>query len=167
MIDKNGKLFGKINIIDLLIILIIIAALVFAVLKATGSIGVETIFNGNQITQKVRITFYGSYVNDFLPDCLTIGDPVKQYETLLDLGTLTSFSSEPAYDNAFNDQTGEVVKVPKVNYCFLTFTCEAEGELSSTGFKVEDTVFVVGGNYYINIGPSRTACQIKSFELIG
>lgn len=29
MIDKNGKLFGKINIIDLLIILVIIAAAVF------------------------------------------------------------------------------------------------------------------------------------------
>jgi len=31
MIDKNGKLFGKINIIDLLIILVIIAAAVFFV----------------------------------------------------------------------------------------------------------------------------------------
>ena len=29
MIDKNGKLFGKINLIDLLIILVIIAAAVF------------------------------------------------------------------------------------------------------------------------------------------
>ena len=34
MIDKNGKLFGKINIIDLLIILVIIAAAVFFATKA-------------------------------------------------------------------------------------------------------------------------------------
>ena len=33
MIDKNGKLFGKINIIDLLIILIVIAALILVATK--------------------------------------------------------------------------------------------------------------------------------------
>ena len=33
MIDKNGKLFGRINIIDLLIILIVIAALILVATK--------------------------------------------------------------------------------------------------------------------------------------
>lgn len=159
MIDKNGKLFGKINIIDLLLILVVAVGVIL--------LGIRFLFNGfGEKQDTVRITFYGNWVNDFLPDAIKIGDPVNQYTTEIDLGTLTSFSSEPAYEYVFDAISGEIVEKPAINYCFLTFTVEAKGDLDEWGFTVEDTTFVVGGNYYINIGQTRTGCQIKSFELI-
>lgn len=36
MIDKNGKLFGKINIIDLTFLLILLAAALFVLYRAGG-----------------------------------------------------------------------------------------------------------------------------------
>ena len=36
LIDKNGKLFGKLNIIDLVVVLLIIAAIVFIGMRLTG-----------------------------------------------------------------------------------------------------------------------------------
>ena len=57
MIDKNGKLFGKINIIDLLIILVIIAAAVFFATKAFTPAQEAT----KTETSTVRVQFFCYY----------------------------------------------------------------------------------------------------------
>ena len=106
MIDKNGKLFGKINIIDFLLIVVVAVGIVL--------LGVRFLFSGfGKKEDTVRITFYGNWVNDFLPDAVNIGDPVEQYSTEIDLGTLVSFSSEPAYEYVFDALSGEIMNFSK------------------------------------------------------
>ena len=55
MIDKNGKLFGKINIIDLLIILVIVAAAAFFAVRYLGGGGEDSV--GSTKTT-AEISFY-------------------------------------------------------------------------------------------------------------
>ena len=161
MIDKNGKLFGKINVIDLLIILIIIAALA---LLAARKLGGGDSAAGNE--QRVRITFFGDYVGDFVPESLTIGDPGTEYSFDTDLGALTGFDWEPAYEMVYDEQSGEFVKQYTPNRVWLTGTCETTGAMGVMGLTKDDTRFVVGGNYYFNIGPTRAGYQITSFEIL-
>ena len=161
MIDKNGKLFGKINVIDLLIILIIIAALA---LLAARKLGGGDSAAGNE--QRVRITFFGDYVGDFVPESLTIGDPVTEYSFDTDLGALTGFDWEPAYEMVYDGQSGEFLKQYTPNRIWLTGTCETTGAMGAMGLTKDDTRFVVGGNYYFNIGPTRAGYQITSFEVL-
>ena len=40
MIDEKGKLFGKVNIVDLIIVVIILAAAAFIGMKLLGHVGV-------------------------------------------------------------------------------------------------------------------------------
>lgn len=158
---KSWKLFGKLNIIDLLIIVIVVAALVILggrLLKnrSVGSTG-----------QHVRVSFYGfEDVHDYVPASFTLGDPVTQYQTELNLGTLTAFDSEPAYELAVDPQTGETLRLPLLGESFVTFTSECYGRLDRTGLTIGDTTFVVGGNYFVNVGPTRAGYQITAFELI-
>ena len=160
MIDKNGKLFGKINVIDLLIILILIAALA---LLAARKLGGESAA-GNE--HRVRITFFGDNVNDFIPESLTIGDPVTEYSFDTDLGVLTGFDWEPAYEMVYDGQSGEFLKQYTPNRIRLTGTCETTGAMGDMGLTKDDTRFVVGGNYYFNIGLTRAGYQITSFEVL-
>lgn len=50
LIDEKGKLFGKINVIDLLVIIVVIAALAFAALKLRGGAG-------NPINDTTKLTY--------------------------------------------------------------------------------------------------------------
>ena len=164
MIDKNGKLFGKINVIDLLIILIVIAAIALLALRGLGVIGSGGSDMGE--AHRVRITFFGDYVSDYVPESLTIGDPVSEHSFNTDLGELVSFESEPGYELVYDESKGEFLKKFTLNHVWLTFTCETTGYMGDMGFTKDDTRFVVGGNYYINVGPSRAAYQIKAFEVL-
>ena len=157
MIDKNGKLFGKINIIDLLIIIIIILALVFAGTKILGRDGSSKLTNAVGKTSTVRMTVFCDDVKEFVPDALHIGDPVEQYQSSIALG-------EPAYNYQYDPQTGESVKVPEVNQIFMTAVIEATGVFNEWGLTVNDTTFVVGGGYFFNIGQTRVGVTIQSFE---
>ena len=53
--DKNGKLFGKINIIDLLVIVIAVAVVAAVALKMTGHLGAVRSEAGTNITYTVRV----------------------------------------------------------------------------------------------------------------
>ena len=161
MIDKNGKLFGRINVIDLLIILVIIAA---GVILAVRTLGDGKSSSG---AQQVRLTFYGTDVPDLVAESLSQGIPVKQYSTEIPLGTLTSFSYEPAYAYEFNSHTGEPDKLPVANRCFVTLTCEPTGSVGEWGFTAGATTFTVGGNYWLDVGASRAGYMLKSIEVLG
>lgn len=158
---KSWKLFGKLNIIDLLIIAAILVAVVV--------LGLRTL-NNRAVTnagQHVRVTYYGfDKINDYVPQSFQKGDPLIQYQTNIGMGELVDWSYEPAYELALDPDTGEVAELPLLGQVFVHFTAECYGRLDRTGLTIENTTFVVGGNYYINVGPTRAGYQITSFELI-
>lgn len=158
---KSWKLFGKLNIIDILIILALIAAAIFLATRTLSSQGVTV------NAQHVRVNCYGfSGIRNYVPENFTVGDPVTQYDTNLDLGTLTDFSYSPAYYWVYDYTRGELVKVENEFEAFVTFSSECYGKLDQTGLTIGSTTFVVGGNYFFNVGPTRAGYQITGFELL-
>ena len=71
MIDEKGRLWGKVNIIDLLVVLLVIAAAVFLVVrrlpgKETG----ETEETKQNVTYQVQVTRVEPVIYDTVKSCL-------------------------------------------------------------------------------------------------
>lgn len=162
MIDKNGKLFGKLNIIDLLIILIVIAAIIFVGLRFFGG-------NDNDLgtLQKVRMTFFADEAPAFLAGKAAPGDPVVDYDNTYGLGIVSSYETEDAFVYDLDPVTGEVVQVPVANACRLTFSCETYGYLAADGLRIDGYIYSIGGSHTIRAGQMRVACRLADIEVIG
>ena len=161
MLDKNGKLFGKINIIDLLIILVIIAAAVFVGLRFFGG-------NDNDMgtPQHIRATFFADDAPALLIGKGVMGTPVIDYDNANYLGSLTGYDTEDAYTYAYDSESGECVKVPEVNRCFLTITYEGDGYVTEDAMYVNGFQYSVGGTSVIRAGQIRVQCRLASIEVL-
>ena len=85
MIDEKGRLFGKVNIVDLLIILIVLAAAAFLGYRFLGP-------NSNVAnTEPVRLTLYCEESADYAVEQLTEGAEAWDSENNIILGTLTDW----------------------------------------------------------------------------
>lgn len=73
-IDEKGKLWGRINLIDLVLILIVIAALAFAGFKFLGKGEVQII---NTEKQNVTVTIFTNGVYPFIKDQMNKGDVIR------------------------------------------------------------------------------------------
>lgn len=158
MIDKNGKLFGKINIIDLLIILVIVAAAAFFAVRYLGGGGEDSV--GSTKTT-VEISFYCNSAPTGISDSMEIGATAYEDNTDKPFGKVVSFSTEPAYTYE-SDEDGKAAKVPEVGYDFLYVTVEVEGELTEAGIKLGGKLFSVGGGYTVHFGKVMQYGKITS-----
>ncbi len=149
MIDKNGKIFGKINIIDLLIILVIIAAVVFFATKA--STPAEEAASVESST--VRVQFFTSRAPIGTSDAIEIGAPAFEDTTDVDFGKVISVESAPAYTYTV-DSEGNQVKIEVAYYEELFVTVELEGNLTEKGLYVDDRLYGVGSSFTMHFGKS-------------
>lgn len=161
---KNGKLFGKLNIIDLLLILIVLAALVFVGLRYLRPDSAVR----SASPDKVRMTFFADDAPLLLWDQgeRQMGGPVSDYDTSTYLGVLTSFEPEEAYIYALDPQSGETLRILSTTECLLTFACEGEGYLSDDGLRINGVQYSIGASYVIRAGQTRIACRLADVERI-
>ena len=159
---RNGKLFGKLNIIDLLILLLLIAAAVFVGKRFLGG-------NDNDYgtAQRVKMTFFANEAPALLEGKAAPGDPVVDFDTNTNLGTLTAFDAVPAYVWEYDSTRGEAVQVPVANEAFVTFSCECDGEMAADGLRVNGTKFSIGATFVICAGPTRLQCRLANVEAVG
>ncbi|MCL2753102.1 MAG: DUF4330 domain-containing protein [Defluviitaleaceae bacterium] len=137
--DKNGKIFGKISIIDLLVILAILAIIggvAFRFLSPNAAIS-----RGEAvITYTVRI----DQVRDFTLVNYTEG--LRVYEAVSNqfIGHLDSFRSEPRMqsETLLNGENIEVA-LPEHSVLYLT--------IKSYGRQTDQAIFA-GGTFEINAG---------------
>ena len=73
ILDKKGKLFGKISIVDVLVVVIIIA-IAFGLYYKFDKSGTVTPFTE---TQTIRMSLYLESVNTYMIDSIKVGDPVR------------------------------------------------------------------------------------------
>lgn len=156
MIDKNGKMFGKINIIDLLIILVVIAALIFAAVKVFA----HESSGGEDKTSKVQLGFFSAEVEQGFENVFYKGAPLYEDLTNVPLGELTDWTIENEYEYQVNAD-GESVKVEHPNKHFITVTAEASGTLASDGLHIGSSIYCVGAHYTIHVGTGKLYVECR------
>ncbi len=156
MIDKNGKLFGKINLIDLLIILVIIAAVAFFATKAFTP-AQET---ANTDTGTVRVQFFSSKVPVGAAEAIEVGAPAFEDTTNVQFGKVVAVESEPAYTYLVDDD-GNPVKT-EVPYSYaVSVTVELEGNLTDSGLYVGGRLYGVGASFTMHFGKSTIYASVS------
>lgn len=136
IIDDKGKVFGIINIIDLLVILLIAGVVGrYAMKSQINPPGVQT--------KNIQITLLVKDVREATSGVIKEGDIVRETKTNLVLGKVTKVEVKPA-DTLVNTADGRVVNYPNPILKDVYVT------LVGTGTAGENAVVV--GNSEVRIG---------------
>lgn len=167
VIDNKGKLFGKINIIDLFILLIIVAALVGLGPKFITSRTVNPIFN---TAEKIVVEVYIEETPEFVASLIKKGDLVKDPARNAALGNVTDIKIDKSVFFAPNDK-GEIVKTSKPGYNSIIVIAEGTGiyadGTTQVGVSFESADQFVGRTQEFRIGNTAVYGRISSFKKKG
>ena len=151
IIDNKGKLFGKINIVDLAVILVVIVAIVGVALTKVKldnskilSDDSNMLIKSSAEMDKLEIELKVKEVRDVTRDAIIVGDDVYQVANDKFLGTVARVESTPAMRDVKGDNgTVYVAEVP--DRYDVTIVVETEGKKKDDGFYTESNVQILYG----------------------
>lgn len=166
-IDNKGKLFGKINIIDFLVILIVVAAIAGLAPKFIKS------GTSNPIFSKADTIVIGIYVeeaSEFAINDIKKGDLLKDPVRNSTIGKVVDIKTAPSVYFAANDK-GEYVKTTKQGYLSATITVEGTGIYSDRttqgGVTIDNVDQYIGRLQEFRVGNSAVYGRISSLQKKG
>ena len=159
-IDKNGKLFGKVNIIDIIIIILLLVVLAFAAYKL-GFFAPKQVISTE--TSKIRVVFYQEEVNTFTVENTNLDDPVSDATQNSSFGKVVDIESGESASWGV-DRDGKQVMSAKDGYSSVYITAETTGTVRSTGISTGGRNYYVGQLLTLRVGTSAYYCRIYSAE---
>jgi len=151
IIDKEGKLFGKVSIIDILFILVIIIGIlgVFFVKEKLSddkvlTDGTNMLIQSAQQHDKLEVRLKVKEVRSVTRDAVVVGDDVYIVSNDEKLGTVLRVESTPAKREVLaDDGTAYVASVPE-RYD-VTIVVEVNGKQKSEGFYTDFNMHLLYG----------------------
>ncbi len=134
MIDNKGRLFGKINIVDLLVVLLIVVAICATVYK----FGFSAHNDVNETTTKIEYVLKASGVRDFTLDSMKTGDTIYDDETNKPLGVIAHVEAKDAMDYALKAD-GTTVYTSKPGRYDAYITIESDARVLDGGYLANGT----------------------------
>ncbi len=150
IIDRNGRIFGKISVIDLLVVIIVLVMALALYVKTNHNEITSTTTSNVPITYQLLVRGVRTYV----ADAVAVGDRVYDPDRSSggSLGTITAVEVQPGGKLAeFKD--GTIDTVPVEDGVDLLLTIEGSG-LITQGRYVLNRVYDLG------INSSRTYCTM-------
>lgn len=137
---KSRKLFGIFNIVDVILILLVIAA---------GLIGAKMFLGGGtgQTAAETKTYSYvvmGQEVVKETADFPVVGGNAYNSSTSAYLGIVKEVKTEPFTETMFNRATGKYEKVPVAGYSDIYVTIEGNGTETEKDITVEGQTVKVG-----------------------
>jgi len=161
MIDKNGKLFGKVSVVDLFVLVAAVAAAVFI----GGRMGVKSIVTP-QNAEIVSVSFQTEQAADCVVDYLPHGARVMDEAKGVDLGRIIRVDIGEGYD--YNpDENGRLVKSSKYGYSCVEITSEVRGVMDERGLWVDGNRYIVGHSMSVVAGDAILFMRVSGIERSG
>lgn len=161
IIDKNGKLFGKINLIDLIILLVVLAG-IFGVYYKFQQSATATPFSEKQ---KIQVTLQTDDVDNFAVDAIEVGDVVRDWQKNITLGTLKEIKVGEAKIAGFNE-AGEVVLSTRDDRVSVELVFEGEGLYSPQGAtSFSNNSYFINRSMEISVGDVILWIRISDIRL--
>lgn len=141
IIDSKGKLFGKISIIDILIVLVLLAAIAGVGYKYAAS-KTTTPFT---VKDDIRMKFYGAEVPEYAANSVKAGDTVKDLVKGTVFGTVKEVVVDKAISVASTDR-GEIVQASRPGFASIMITVEGKGLLGDgrSGVTIDNSEYYIG-----------------------
>lgn len=156
LINEKGKIFGKLNVIDLIALVLIIAVGAFVVLKLSGVQAGAGLGNATKLTYTVKVTdvdrgIYDSIQKSIPSQLMSSGEMLDAYVVSVEAAPSEGTTLDAAVKNG--DQV--TLKTKKKDTYDLIFTIEA---------NVKNTVTNELGTQEVRVGKSHIV-KTSQFEL--
>lgn len=162
ILDKKGRIFGKVSIIDVLIVLILIAGVAVAwpkfFKKDTGT--PLTVKN-----DKLRIVLYQEEAPIFAADAINIGDAATEKVLNSSFGKVTDVKKDKSVSWA-KTKDGKQVRSSKDDFSSIYITLEGSGIYGNNGVKIGNGEYFVGQQVNVFVGSSILYMNISEIEKI-
>ncbi|MCL2839171.1 MAG: DUF4330 domain-containing protein [Defluviitaleaceae bacterium] len=140
MIDKNGKLFGRISIIDILILVAVLAlGIGFAFRQTSEQLG--TVLNANE---PFYIVLETNRVRGVAFESLEIGDMVFRLHGRDPMGTVVDIEVHPA-TQIMRLTDGTAIVAEMEDRYRVVITLESRGSITNTGYFVNGIDHIASG----------------------
>ena len=132
---KDGKIFGKINIVDFFVLLVVVLLVLGAIIKF-GKFNNKTEESSNEIIEyKIEV----KSIRDFTVKAFESGDIVYDSQTGVNIGKITNVETVPAetYEIMENGKTELVNNTDRYD---MTLTIETPGTVETDAYYANKTI---------------------------
>jgi len=141
LIDKKGRVFGRISFIDLTVIAVIIVLAIGAVYKFKFMDKTSNTVAMQDVTYTVRI----DQVRDYIYDNIEIGDQIFDKASGNAIGTISGIQKEQATDIIMLSD-GTAVRGPVENRINIILTIDAKAVKNDSGIFVNRSYELLRGS---------------------
>ena len=159
MIDDKGRLFGKISLIDIFVLIVL--ALVFMVVFF--QIGTNSIAATRESNQPMRITFYKEALEDFTVRVLEEGARVENDNNGTFMGNIVAIEVSESV-SYMTDANGKEVASPMEGYSSVKITTEVMGKLSEGSALLNGNLYGAGSLVIIWAGKAKIQLFITDVQ---
>lgn len=158
VIDSRGRLFGKINIVDAAIVIVILFALLFVSTRFT---------NGNispTAAETIRVTFtMADDIPDIFSNAIQKGAAVRVQKSDFVFGKITEVSVTDAVFYGVSSE-GKWVASPKPKYKSATFTVEGKGSYANNQAVLGEAQLYQGRSIALVTGMTTFYAKVVGIE---
>ncbi len=155
-LDDRGRLFGKVSVVDLFVVVLLLAAALFGYVRFAG---------GDSDPERFRLTLVVERLRDANMVQFKAGDLAKD-DGGTELGDVVSVSIQPTITEV-PTADGRLMSAESIVYSDVVIVIEGMGRASSSTISAGSVPLRVGRNITL-IGPGyEVRGQIRGVELIG
>ncbi len=164
IMDEKGKLFGKINLIDFVVLVAIVAVVAGVAWKLVGGRVSNAVAESNAVT--IRYEVMCSQVDKQIADyCVENYDgQLMSNGELLD-GRITACTTAPQTETLV-DADGNAVTVPVEGQQMLYFTIECKVAKEANTYTVGSQEVRVGKNHIVKTNLIELSGQVTAMEVV-
>ncbi len=156
LIDEKGRLFGKLNIFDLLILLLVIVGVI--------GMAARLLVSKEQGAQAKTATYQLEIVG--VEECYTtafqVGDPL--YEAGVQIGTITAVKVRPA-EVSRRMPDGSVKLVERALYYDIDLTFTTDQFNLDSGYHVDSQEMLAGTSHLLSNGFATATAVVRTIEI--
>jgi len=160
IMDEKGKLFGKVSIVDALIVVVVLAAVFVVGYRFTKTKTVSPFVK----TSAIEMQFLAEEAPDYAAKAIKVGDAVTDFEK----GSAFGKVSEVKVDKSLSYGTasdGKIVSTSKQGYASVKVVTEGQGVYSGQGVTIDNTDYYIGRSIILRAGKSviyARVCDISN-----
>lgn len=161
LLDNKGKLFGKVSIIDFIIVLMLILGFFGLYLKSSKSKTITPLTLTK--TSQIKTTFYTTELPQFVADSIKEGDIVKDSQLNTNFGKITSIKFDKSLVYTTNSD-GEMLASTKPGFVSVKFEVQGNGLFSNNGVTFDSSDYFIGKTLLIKVGNSTFYTTFYNFN---
>jgi hypothetical protein len=156
--EKKYKIFGKINVIDFFVIIILICAVILGVFIISGKLN-------NNSGQNIRLTFTAKEVSDFVIEKVEDGCRMYDDTEKVDLGRCTNIEIADSFSSIVTDD-GSWIIADKPDYSSIVLQSETVGQKLDNGVEIGGQNYFIGDFIVLRAGIAKIYIEITGIEII-